>query len=463
MLREAHGLNQPLDRNQSTLPVLRRKNLLGWGFPELFIISQIAFPAFLYLPGTQLFRIPLRIGAFGISLIAFAWWLNQHSKKDALHPATKWLALVMIWVTLMIFHPTTNTMLAGFAQIMLYLAVIAPVFWAPRLVNNPTQLKRLLWILLVCNSINSLVGVMQVYDPIHWLPHEFTSIYATREDYFASLVYTNDQGQVIRRPPGLGDNPGAVCNAGMLAAVIGLFFLFREIAWWKRFIVIWLAILGLSAVYLSQVRTWLLIAGGILIVYSMAIGFLQKQFFRAFLLLGATIGVFTLALFYSTLFGGEAVAKRMATLFDSDPVTVYYQNRRGDQLEYALRESFGKYPLGAGLARWGMMRLYFGDEHNPNSPSLWSELQIPSWLYDGGWLMILLYSIALLVTIKYDLRLVRKARDRELIKYAPMVLALNAGVIALAFGFTPFTTQVGMQYWFLAGAVFGAARKIEPQ
>ena len=32
-----------------------------WGFPELFVISQTALPALLYLPGTQAFRLPIRV------------------------------------------------------------------------------------------------------------------------------------------------------------------------------------------------------------------------------------------------------------------------------------------------------------------------------------------------------------------------------------------------------------------
>jgi hypothetical protein len=39
------------------------------------------------------------------------------------------------------------------------------------------------------------------------------------------------------------------------------------------------------------------------------------------------------------------------------------------------------------------------------------------------------------------------------------VAAINGGVLVLMFGFAPFTAQIGMQYWFLAGALHGAARR----
>jgi hypothetical protein len=41
---------------------------------------------------------------------------------------------------------------------------------------------------------------------------------------------------------------------------------------------------------------------------------------------------------------------------------------------------------------------------------------------------------------------------------AALVFAVNAGTIALVFGFTPYTTQVGMQFWFLTGALHGLAQ-----
>ena len=43
---------------------------MPFGFAEVFIISQTALPALLYLPGSQAFRLPIRFGAFGISLAA---------------------------------------------------------------------------------------------------------------------------------------------------------------------------------------------------------------------------------------------------------------------------------------------------------------------------------------------------------------------------------------------------------
>jgi hypothetical protein len=40
--------------------------------------------------------------------------------------------------------------------------------------------------------------------------------------------------------------------------------------------------------------------------------------------------------------------------------------------------------------------------------------------------------------------------------WAATVAAVNIGTLALVFSFVPFVTQVGLQFWFLEGALHGA-------
>jgi hypothetical protein len=42
-----------------------------------------------------------------------------------------------------------------------------------------------------------------------------------------------------------------------------------------------------------------------------------------------------------------------------------------------------------------------------------------------------------------------------------VVVALNAGTVALVLSYTPFTATIGMQYWFLVGCFYGACRSEE--
>ena len=56
-----------------------------------------------------------------------------------------------------------------------------------------------------------------------------------------------------------------------------------------------------------------------------------------------------------------------------------------------------------------------------------------------------------------QLRLARLTQYPRVAACAAVVLAANLGTTAMVFSFTPFVTQIGIQYWFLAGALHGVA------
>src|SRR4051794_14117635 len=106
---------------RSRAPVVARQAAAApWGFLEIFVISQTVLPALLYLPGTQPMRVPIRVSAFAISLLALGWQMLKRHRRVEGHPSWAWLVCVTIWLGVQIFNPTTNTLLAGMAQTMLY-------------------------------------------------------------------------------------------------------------------------------------------------------------------------------------------------------------------------------------------------------------------------------------------------------------------------------------------------------
>jgi hypothetical protein len=429
----------------------------SWGFAELFVISQTALPALLYLPGTQPFRLPIRVSAFAISLAAFCWWFIEHKSRVRQSRAQSLITAIMALLVVMMFHPLTTSMVGGFAHIAVYFAVMAPLFWAPMFVDSPERLARLLWILLLCCGVNSLVGVLQVYDPGRWMPSEFSRFITENPNMgLGPVSYIGAHGQRLVRPPGLFDTPGAVAGPGMSAALLGLVFATSGIALWKRGLSLALALAGFAAIYLSQVRISLVIAALMLGVYA-TVAFRQKRFARVTqfgLLAGGTIvGAFVLAL---TL-GGPSIQERVMTLFASDPISVYH-NARGVQLDITFRDLLYQYPFGAGLARWGMAAAYF-QPTNLDSPPLWAEIQFTSWMIDGGILLMVLYLGVILVSALAQWRLAMLLGNPRLSTCAAVVMSANLGVAALIFSFTPFNTQIGIQYWFLAGALHGVASR----
>jgi hypothetical protein len=434
---------------------LDRESLVPNGLAEWFVVAQTLIPALLYVPGAQAFRLPIRIASYSIALIGLAiWWFKRGGHRSLPHPSERWLILAVVYLLLMLFHPLTNGLVAGVAQVMLYVAIFCAVFWAPAYVERPRQLVRILAIMLICNGINSVVGVLQVYDPDRWMPRELSFAYAGRGTALDIATYIGPDGRRIVRPPGLFDTPGAVCGAGTVAALLGLVFALERFAWWKRLAALGFSLAGISAIYLSHVRASLVVVLGMMAIYAATL-VVQNERKRLTAFVGLSAALIGVGLFGSVLIGGPSIQQRFSTLLQDDPGSIYY-TARGQQLAVGFDELVDEYPFGAGLARWGMMRGYFGDPANLDSTALWAEVQPNAWMLDGGLFLVGLYSAALLAAALFEWRLLSRLFNRGDRMWAAVVTAVNVGTLALVFTFVPFATQVGLQYWFLEGALHGA-------
>ncbi len=434
---------------------LDRESLMPTGLAEWFVVAQTLIPALLYVPGAQSFRLPIRIASYTIALVGFvAWWFKRGAHRSVPHPSERWLLLAVAYLAVMLFHPLTSGLLAGVAQVMLYVAIFCAVFWAPAYVERPRQLVRILAIMLICNGLNSVVGVLQVYDPDRWMPRELSFVYSGSRMAMDIATYIGPDGRRIVRPPGLFDTPGAVCGAGTVAALLGLVFALERFAWWKRLGALALSLAGISAIYLSHVRASLVVTLGMMAVYAATLA-VQGERKRLTAFAGLAGALVVVGLMGSVVLGGPSIQERFSTLLQDDPGSIYYSSR-GQQLASGFNELLDEYPFGAGLARWGMMRGYFGDPSNLDSTALWAEVQPNAWMLDGGIFLLGLYSAALLAAALFEWRLISRLFNREDRMWAAVVTAVNIGTLALVFTFVPFATQVGLQYWFLEGALHGA-------
>jgi hypothetical protein len=221
---------------------------------------------------------------------------------------------------------------------------------------------------------------------------------------------------------------------------------------WQRAGAFALSAAGIAAIYLSQVRISLVVAFLMFAVYAGTL-VLQKRVAKAttFGILAAVVIALSFGL--AVTLGGQSISDRFMTLFAEDPMAVYYR-ARGVQLNTTFSQMLYEYPLGAGLGRWGMAGGYFG---TAGLPALWAEIQIAGWMIDGGVPMIFLYGGALVVVALAQLRLARLPQYPRVAACAAVVFAANLGTTAMVFSFTPFVTQIGIQYWFLAGALHGVA------
>src|SRR5262245_4731994 len=427
-----------------------------WGFPELFVISQTALPALLYVPGSQSLRVPIRVSAFAISLLGLLLALRMKRSKDrGSRPARFLLLAALAYLGLMVLHPTTVSLKAALAQIVLYAAVCAPFVWAPVLVRGRRHLARLLMLLLICNGLNSIVGVLQVYNPAMWMPEELSRVVTASPYGLDTVSYLGPGGRRIVRPPGLFDAPGAVCGPAMITVLLGLVFSIASKGLPKKLLAFGLAAAGMAAIYLSQVRSSLVVVTVMVLALSSVLVMMRREAPKAALLV-VLFGAMILATFaFAVTLGGPSVRDRFASLLEDDPVKTFYKSR-GEQLEYGFRTLLADYPFGAGLGRWGIINVHFGDRDDTSVKPIWAEVQPNAWILDGGLVLLVLYGGALAFNTRAQLRLVRGAATAGGRLLPVAVLAATVGTLAMILSFTPLTSQSGLQYWLLSGALQGA-------
>jgi len=253
----------------------------------------------------------------------------------------------------------------------------------------------------------------------------------------------------------LFDTPGAVAGPGMFAALLGLIFAASPIWIGLRLTAGALAMAGVMAIYLSQVRVSLVVLLAMLGAYLLAL-LAQRRTGRALVFTAMFSVSVALGLTAASLLGGQGIIDRVLTLFQDDPFAIYYASR-GNQLVFAFTDLVTEAPLGSGLGRWGMAAMYFSDPTNRDSPPMWAEIQLSGWMIDGGLVLVFAYVMALVITALHEWRIAGEAVDDWVRASGAVVFAANLGAAALVFSFTPFVSQFGMQYWFLAGALHGLA------
>ncbi|XXF79108.1 hypothetical protein P2318_04975 [Myxococcaceae bacterium GXIMD 01537] len=396
-------------------------------------------------------RVLVRTGAFGTSLAL----LVLLPGKGPLHPAVRALRWVFAILGVSLLHPTTNSLLAGVAQIALYVAIVAPIFWVPRLTIDGKVLGRLMLVIFLVNAASAVFGVLQVYFPGSFQP-VLSSAIAWQEDYARSLQFTLANGQRIYRPMGLTDVPGGAASAGFFVVLLGSGFLLAS----RRVLAILasmgLMFLGVFCLYLSQVRATTVILAVALVVLAVMLALAGQV--QRLVRLGLVLGLCAVGgVSWAVSVGGDGALKKWTSLFEDDAATVYYANR-GHFLEYTWNEVLPEVPLGAGLGRWGMIYGYFGEEGDPERGPLYAELQWTGWLYDGGVPLTLAYVAAVLLAMLWAFRILRDplSRQSQLWLWASVIFAYDVGVLALTFSYPVFIGQTGLEFWVLNAVLFNA-------
>src|SRR5205823_4145606 len=156
--------------------------------------------------------------------------------------------------------------------------------------------------------------------------------------------------------------------------------------------------------------------------------------------------------------------QRYADIAQKGAVQTFRENR-GHFLSYTVGELLDEFPLGAGVGRWGMMSVYFGDPTDLAAPPIYVEIQLTGWLLAGGALMWLFYGGGIAAALLTGLRLTRVRAPTVIGDLATIAIAYMVLVIGMSLAGPVFNTQTGILFWFFAGALYGvgAATKRLPR
>ena len=410
-------------------------------------------------------RVFVRMAVFGSSI---ALLFALRGKATTPSPAVKPAKFVLAIVGLSLFNPTTNTLAAGVAQAAMYLAILGPLFWVPRLPIDTSNLRRVMLMIWIFQTIGAVVGILQIYFPGHFEPAVSTIILNQGRAYVKGLRFRNAYGNIVFRAMGLSDVPGGAGTAGFYAALLGAAFMLTWRRWAARMIAVGSMVVGLAAIFLSHSRvsvvTLTICAAVVTLILTVRRARVRAtrpswRRYEAGMLTRLLVALGVVAFFgfsWAIAVGGSGIVERFGTLTAADPGTVYHENR-GRFIEQTIEQLLPKYPLGAGLGRWGMMNNYFGDNSDPNTAMVWAEEQFTAWLLDGGVPLILAYLYAALATVSFAYRLSLSRIDPEMAIFAAVICAYDVGALAICFSYPFFGSQGGMEFWMINAVLFAAA------
>ncbi|MFY2564145.1 hypothetical protein ACN469_41525 [Corallococcus terminator] len=426
-------------------------------FIGLLIICQLA----LLVEAIAPLRVVVRTLAFGLSLALLALVPGRGLK----HPALPFVLASLGITALNFFNPGTVSPLGGAAQLGIQLSIIAPLFWVTRLSIDARTFRLTLALLFFFNAASAATGVLQVYFPGRFQPAVSSAVQSQGDSYLRSFEFETASGERVYRPMGLTDIPGGASTGAFYAVLLGSGFLLSSRRGLTRGLSLGGILLGLLCLYLCQVRAMALMLGVCLVAMAFMLALTGRVARLAKLL--AVVGMSAVFTFgWAVAVGGDAVQSRWDSLFAARPEEVYRSNR-GYFLEGTFELLLPEYPLGAGLGRYGMANAYFGDNSDPAHPPLWAEIQWTAWVYDGGALVMMLYPLGLLATMAWVFRMARRREDRgdEFWLWGSVIFAYNLGALALTFSYAFFMSQMGMEFWLLNAALFGAwthAKTVHP-
>ena len=421
-----------------------------------FLLFQFACQSALVLSPIGSMRFVLRAAIY----LSSAALLVLPAAGGRPFPLRGLVVAVLVITGLGLFHPQVNSQRAALGQFGITLAVWGPALWVGRIRLTPEAFRRVLLLVWGFNTLSAVIGVLQVYDPGRFSPDPVFLRQMLGEAVADGLKITLDDGRQVFRPMGLSDQPGGAAAAGSFIILAGFGLIWQSRSPLLRYAIVLAAVIGMFCLYLCQLRSTLIVTA-VSLVGIVGVMVVRGQARRASVVTVLAATVVLGGFIWAASVGREAVTSRLSSLTEESAGKFYYSSR-GFFLEITLTEELPKYPLGAGLGRWGMMYNYFGDPNNTSSPGLYSEIQASGWVYDGGLPLLLAGYAAIVGALVMATRLALHSRSQKVADMAAVVAAFDLGVVATTFGYPAFIGETGMMFWVLNAALFAAAGRPDP-
>ncbi len=440
-----------ISKTSESLPNTSIWTQLNWTWAHSFILIQFTLQLLLLIPQVGFFRLPMRVASFALSLLLLVL-LKPEVRK---HPATTPVFIVMTILLLELgLHPQINSIMAGLAQCGMYLAIFGPLFWMRGVKITPIGFDSLMFLMWGIHTLSSCFGVLQVY-----FPEKFNLSLSTiiQNGKFGGdeLLITLANGIKVYRPMGLTDTPGGAATAGFYALLFGVIIAIKYKNPMLRIAGLASGAIGLFCVYLSQVRSILVLTALSMVFFALVL-IRTAQIARLTMMFFSVTTLFMATFSWAVAIGGQSTLTRVFSLFAGSADQVYKENR-GFFLQHTINNLLPEYPLGAGLGRWGMMNSYFGDNTYLESRPIYVEIQWTGWLLDGGVPLILAYVAALYLACLAAWKIAINLKLGDFALWGGLVFAYNIGAIAITFNYPIFNSQGGMELWLLNSALFVAA------
>lgn len=437
----------PADRGRIRGIALTGRRVYRPNWPIFFLVAYTGFQlGLLFLASTPL-RLPLRIGAYSISLILL-FCLRPGRVR---HPGAAFLWPIAICCVPGTLLNARSDPVAAVAEVGVYLATLAPLLWVSSQPVSPRLFRKLILLLWGFNVASAAVGVLQTYFPGQFQGQMSNVLVERGTSYLGSMTVLLADGTRVFRPMGLTDQPGGAASAGLYAILLGTGLIFTERGRTLRLLALCGMVVGLFVIYISHVRV-LLVMSAVSVVVVAATFLKRGDWKRLSTLAGVIVVTALVGTAWAFAVGGDETVQRFSSLTETAPTDVYSQNR-GMFLNELISHDIFEYPFGAGAGRWGMINVYFGDPAH----SIWAEIMWTAWVFDGGVPLLLVYLALLATALLIALRIGTNNANRQLAVWGSVVLAYDIAAIAACFDNPVFATQAGVELWFLNACLFAAS------